>query len=85
MNRTVLFLAGLLVLLSTCSCTRGQGCAATLQSHFSVYKSAAITGSTIYTTVSVQGYASVSPSAGCPMGSATHKVGAYNTISTKGG
>jgi len=85
MNRIILLSTSLLITLSAGSAARGQGCATTLQAHFSAYHAASISGSTIYTAVSVQGYASVTPSPGCNMNSATHKVGAYNTISRTGG
>lgn len=76
---------GTVIALSNCSAARTQGCATTLQPHFATYHSAYISGSTIYTSVSIQGYASVFPGPGCNMSVATHKVGAYNKISSTGG
>ena len=80
MSRATLFLFGLLVLLLNCSAAQGQGCAAILQPHFSVYNSSSRNGYNIYTSVSIQGYASIGSSAGCNMSSATHHVGAENEL-----
>jgi len=80
MKNTALFIAGLLISLSYCSSARAQGCATTLQPHFAVYHSASISGSTIYTTVSMQGYASVFQGPGCQMSTATHHVGAESKL-----
>lgn len=85
MNRSILFLVGLLAVLLNCSEVRGQGCRTTLVPYFSTYSSVARDGKNIHTIVSMQGYASVAPGPGCPMNTATHKAGAYNVLSTTGG
>jgi hypothetical protein len=85
MNRIIPLLGALLIWLSNCPNVAGQGCATTLQKHFSVYHSDAVSGSEVSTTVTIQGYASITPSPGCNMNAATHKVGAYNLISGTGG
>lgn len=80
MNRATIFLLGSLMLLLSSSAACGQGCATILQPHFSVYYSSSRDGYNIYTSVSIQGYASVGSSAGCNMSSATHHVGAENKL-----
>ncbi|MGC1620516.1 MAG: hypothetical protein WA765_18645 [Candidatus Acidiferrum sp.] len=80
MNRATIFLLGSLMLLLSCSAAHGQGCATILQPHFSVYNSSAGDGYNIYTSVSIQGYASIGSSAGCNMSSAKHHVGAENKL-----
>ncbi len=85
MRSVCLIIFGMLTALSNCSAARGQGCSATLQPHFAIYHSASISGSTIYTTLSIQGYTSIYPNPGCPMTNVTHKVGAYNQLSSTGG
>src|SRR6266852_5548941 len=80
MNRSTLFLLGSLIFLLNCSGAHGQGCAVTLSPHFSVYTSIGREGKNIYTSVSMQGYASVAPGPGCNMSVATHKVGAENKL-----
>src|ERR1700752_4065090 len=80
MNRTTLFLLGSLMLLLDCPVVHGQGCGTILQPHFSVYNSSSRNGYNIYTSVSIQGYATIGSSAGCNMSSATHHVGAENEL-----
>lgn len=80
MKRATLFLLGSLLFLLNCSVARGQGCATTLVPHFSVYKSVGRDGKNIYTSVSIQGYASVDPGPGCNMNAARHHVGAENKL-----
>jgi hypothetical protein len=80
MKRSMLFLFGSLILLLNCPGAKGQGCGATLVPHFSVYNSVARNGKNVYTTVSMQGYADVSPGPGCQMSTATHHVGAENKV-----
>jgi hypothetical protein len=80
MKRATLFLIGTLLFLFGSSGVKGQGCGATLSPHFNVYNSISRDGTTIYTSVSIQGYASVSPGPGCNMNSATHHVGAENKL-----
>jgi hypothetical protein len=85
MSRSILFSFGSLMVLFNCTAAYGQGCGATLSPNFSIYTSISRDGKKIYTSVTMQGYASVSPSAGCNMNSATHKAEAYNTIGGTGG
>ena len=85
MRRSTFFLVGLAMMLLNCAVARGQGCAVTLQKHFNLYTSIARDGNKISTTVSTQGYATVVPGPGCPMGSATHKAQALNTLGSTGG
>lgn len=80
MKRATLFLLGSLLFLLNCSVARGQGCATTLVPHFSVYKSVGRDGKNIYTSVSIEGYASVDPGPGCNMNAARHHVGAENKL-----
>jgi murein DD-endopeptidase MepM/ murein hydrolase activator NlpD len=80
MNRATLFLFASLILLLNCSVAQGQGCGTTLVRHFSVYNSVSGDGTNISTSVTMQGYASVTPSAGCNMNAATHHVGAENKL-----
>jgi hypothetical protein len=80
MNCTALFLLGSLILLFNCTAVHAQGCATTLQAHFSVYNTVSRDGTHIYTSVAIQGYASVFPGPGCPMNTATHHVGAENRL-----
>lgn len=80
MNRAALLFLGSLMLLLNCSVARGQGCRTTLVPYFSVYNSVSRDGYNIYTSVSIQGYASVNPGPGCNMNSATHHVGAENKL-----
>jgi len=68
------------MLLLNCSVAKGQGCGTILQPHFSVYGSVSRDGRNIYTSTSIQGYASIGGSAGCNMSSATHHVGAENKL-----
>jgi hypothetical protein len=89
MNRFMPFLLAslilLLLLLSSPSSPRAQGCSASLEPHFSVYTSTTRDGTTIRTSVTIQGYARVSP-LGCPqMNTATHNVGAQNVLGSTGG
>ncbi len=80
MNRTIVFLFGSLILLLNCSVAHGQGCATTLAPYFSVYNSISRDGTHIYTSVTMQGYASIYPNPGCKMNLATHHVGAENKL-----
>ncbi len=80
MNRATLFLLGSLMMLLNCATAHGQGCRTVLQPEFSVYNSASGDGTNIYTSVTMQGYANVSPGPGCNMNSATHHVGAENKL-----
>ncbi len=82
MKRSILFLFGSLILLLHCPGAKGQGCGVTLVPHFSVYNSVARNGKNVYTTVSMQGYAGITPGPGCPMNTATHHVGAENKINS---
>src|SRR6267142_1516154 len=83
MNRSTFFLLGSWIMLFNCSVAHGQGsCGSQLQAHFSVYTSVARDGKNIYTSVTTQGYASIGS---CNMGSATHRAGARNVISSTGG
>jgi murein DD-endopeptidase MepM/ murein hydrolase activator NlpD len=80
MNRCALFLLGSLMFLLYSSPTRGQGCSASLEPHFSVYTSVSGDGVNIYTSVTTQGYASVF-TPGCPqMNTATHRAGSENKL-----
>lgn len=81
MNRATLFLLGSLMFLFDCSVAKGQGCSATLEPHFSVYNSVSRDGKTIYTSVTMQGYANICGPCGCPqMNSATHRAAAENKL-----
>jgi hypothetical protein len=80
MKRATLFLLGSVISLLTCSTVHGQGCRTILQPYFSVYNSSSRNGYNIYTSVSIQGYASIGSSAGCNMSVATHHVGAENKL-----
>ncbi len=62
-----------------------QGCGATLQAHFSIYRTFGVNGKTIYQTVEVDGYADVFPGPGCPMGSAIHTPRIENKLGSSGG
>ncbi|SRR5581483_686495 len=44
-----------------------QGCAVTLDKHFSTYRTMSIVDNTISQTVRIEGYATISPGPGCPM------------------
>lgn len=63
----------------------GQGCATTLQKHFSLYSTLSTSGNTITQTVRVDGYASVYPSPGCPMNTAIHTPKVENKLGSIGG
>ena len=80
MNRVTLFLLGSSMLLLNCSAAHGQGCATTLSRHFSVYTAISRDGKNIYTSATIQGYATVTPGSECPMNTATHHVGAENKL-----
>jgi hypothetical protein len=80
MKRSSVFLFGLFLVLLNGPSARSQGCATTLSPHFSVDNSVARDGTTIYTAVSMQGYASVAQGPGCNMSTATHHVGAENKL-----
>jgi hypothetical protein len=81
MNRAGLFLLGSLMLLFDCSVANGQGCDVTLEPHFSVYNSVSRDGKTIYTSVTMQGYANICGPCGCPqMNTATHRAAAENKL-----
>jgi hypothetical protein len=62
-----------------------QGCAVTLQSHFSTYRTVSVNGYRLTQTVRIEGYASVFPGPGCPMQSAVHTPKVYNKLGTIGG
>jgi hypothetical protein len=79
-KHAALFLFGSLILVLNSSAAHGQGCATTLSPHFSVYTSVSRNGNNIYTSVTMQGYASVFPGPGCNMNAATHHVGAENKL-----
>lgn len=80
MRRAAFFFLGLLAVLVNCSTAKGQGCGTTLQPEFSVYNSVSRDGTTIYTAVTMEGYANVNPGPGCNMSVATHHVGAENKL-----
>jgi hypothetical protein len=63
----------------------GQGCAVTLQPHFSTYRSTVISDNVITQTVTIDGYASVFPNPGCQMNNATHTPKVYNKLGSSGG
>jgi hypothetical protein len=85
MNRYTLFLLALLMVLFDCTAAHGQGCATVLSPHFSAYNSVSRNGKNIYTSVTMEGYASIAQGPGCNMSAATHKVDAYNKIGSTGG
>lgn len=81
MNRVSLFLLVSLILLFSCPLSEGQGCSVTLVPYFSVYNSVSRDGKNIYTSVTMQGYASICGPCGCPqMKTATHKAAAENKL-----
>src|ERR1700688_445425 len=80
MNRYALFLFALLMVLFDCTAAHGQGCGTSLTTHFNVYNTSSGDGYKIYTSVTMQGYASVTQSPGCNMLAATHHVGAENKL-----
>jgi hypothetical protein len=59
MWRAIGFVLVTIILLVTGSSARAQGCATILQPHFSVYTSVTRDGKNIYTSVTMQGYASI--------------------------
>src|SRR5258708_9326918 len=84
MNLSMFLLLESLILLLNCSASHGQGsCGSQLQPHFSVYTSIARDGKNIQTSVTTQGYTSISGT--CNMNGATHKAGAYNSLGSTGG
>jgi hypothetical protein len=63
----------------------GQGCAVTMQAHYSTYATASSDGTNIHTSVLTDGYATGAPSAGCPLNGVTHTPKSYNVLKTTGG
>ena len=63
----------------------GQGCAVTLQSHFSTYRSTTTKDNVITQTVTIDGYADVYPNPGCQMNNAIHTPKVYNKVGSYGG
>jgi hypothetical protein len=81
MSRAISAVLGTVVVLLLCASSgHAQGCATILTPHFSVYTSVTRDGKNIYTSVTMQGYASIGSSAGCNMSTATHHVGAENVL-----
>lgn len=78
--RAISFLLGAIVLMLCGANAHAQGCAAILTPHFSVYTSVTRDGTKIFTSVTMQGYASIGSSAGCNMSAAVHHVGAENVL-----
>jgi len=85
MRLLALYFAGLTLSLAYCCGAHGQGCVVSLQSFYDVYTTVSIVQTTIYTSVTVDGYASMPPSAGCSLQGVTHQGAAYNLLSTTGG
>lgn len=85
MKHAALFFAALMLSALSCSAVRGQGCGLSMVPEYSAYSTSAIESTTIYTYVTVQGYAVIYPSAGCTLQGVTHQGRVYNMTSTTGG
>ncbi len=81
----MLWLVGLMLWACSGCVARGQGCGLSMIPEYTAYASTSIVGNTINTSVTVQGYAVIFPSAGCNLQGVTHQGRAYNKISNTGG
>jgi hypothetical protein len=63
----------------------GQGCGVVMTKNYSVYVSSTSDGSHIYSTVTLEGSASCSPSPACPCNTAVHTPKVKNITGTVGG
>jgi hypothetical protein len=78
--RAISLVLGTIVLLLCGGSAHAQGCATILTPHFSLYTNVTRDGKNIYTSVTMQGYASIGSSAGCLMSTSVHHVGAENVL-----
>jgi hypothetical protein len=75
----IMFLAGYSRLVM------GQGCGVVMTKNYNVYVSSTSDGSHIYTSVTLEGSASCSPTISCPCNSATHTPKVLNQVGNVGG
>ncbi len=85
MRRAAPYLLCLVALAFNYSCAYGQGCGLSMTPEYEAYASVSVSGTTIYTSATIQGYAVIQPSAGCSLNGVTHQGQAYNMLSTTGG
>lgn len=85
MKYVLISIACLLVWAFNCSGVRGQGCLSAMQSHYDTYTSITWDGTRLYTSVTIQGNASIIPTPGCNFNGVTHRANALNLLAGIGG
>jgi hypothetical protein len=80
--RTVVML---MCFAGSCRFLMGQGCGVVMTRNYNTYYSSSSDGSHIYTSVTVDGSATCSPTPSCPCNTAQHTPNVQNQVSTVGG